>query len=152
MGRWEESMIKTAAFAVAGAILAAAPASAMTTAGRAAPVHSGFLTIAGPKRLQPARELRIPIRCSTDCDVKAFTRLRTPSDRIGPEKAIGHLKPNVTRNLIVTLNAAAAKDVEEHYSGSMLRVRVSAVSSVTGEEVHALKVFDFEGPAPQPVG
>ena len=121
--------------------MAAVPTVAAQT-NRAAPVNDGFLTIGGPKRLEPAANLRIPIRCSVECSTKAKTKLTLPDKVIGPDTATGHLTAGHPRNLVVTLNDAAAEEIQNH-PNSRLRVAVSAVSSATDEEAHAVKVFRF---------
>ena len=109
---------------------------------RADPVRDGFLTIGGPETLTPAANLRIPIRCSVECSTKAKTKLTLPDKVIGPDTATGHLTAGHPRNLVVTLNDAAAEEIQNH-PNSRLRVGVSAVSSATDEEAHAVKVFRF---------
>src|ERR671937_3175900 len=96
--------IKAAAAAIAVALVAVVPARAITSTHHAAAVRSDFLTIAGPKDLVPAAELRVPLRCSVECDATAWSTLRTPNDHIGPDKAKGHLRPRVARKLIIDLN------------------------------------------------
>jgi hypothetical protein len=135
---------KFAAMAITGAMLAAVPAFAAQT-NRAAPVRDGFLTIGGPKRLVPDTTLRIPIRCSVDCHTKAVTKLTTPSDVVGPDKASGHLGAGHSKNLVVTLNEAAWQEIQLH-PNSRLKVAVSAVSSDTGDQARAVKIFRFTSP------
>jgi hypothetical protein len=137
---------KIAATVIAGVLLAAVPAIAAQTS-RSAPVSDGFLTIGGPKRLQPQVNLRVPIRCAVACKTTAFTTLTTPSDKIGPDKAHGQLGAGVSRKLVVTLNDTAKGDIEAH-PNSRLRVDVSAVSFGSGEHVHTVKVFQFTSTAP----
>jgi len=126
-------------------MLAAVPAFADQTS-RAAPVTDGFLTIAGPKKLHASPSLRVPIRCSVECDTTAFTKLTLDDEVIGPDKVTSHLPSGHPRNLIVTLNDAAAKDLEDHFGLARLRIGVWAVSSDTQAKVHAVKVFRFTGP------
>jgi hypothetical protein len=133
---------KIAATALAGALLAAAPALAQQ-AGRAS-ATDGYLHIGGGNRLAATSSLRIPIRCSIDCDTTAFTKLTTPADVIGPDKATGHLKAGKPMKLIVTLNDDAAADVQAH-PNSRLKVKVSAVSSDGNQRANAVKVFRFTG-------
>ena len=128
-------MKKIAATAIAGAILAAVPAIA-------APVHEGFLTIGGPDRLHPAINLRVPIRCSVKCHATTTTSLRLPDKLIGPDIAKSHLGAGSPRNLVVTLNQSATNEIVSH-PNSRLRVGVSAKSDITGEKVHAVRVFRF---------
>jgi hypothetical protein len=137
---------KIAAMAIAGAMLAAVPAFADQT-GSSAPVHDGFLTIGGPKRLAPQTNLRVPIRCSVDCRATTTTSLRLPDKVIGPDKASSHLGAGSPRNLIVTLNDSATEQITNH-PNSRLRVGVSAVSDSTGARAHAVKVFQFTSPTP----
>jgi hypothetical protein len=137
---------KFAAIVIAGVLLAAVPALADQTTS-AAPVTDGFLTIGGPKRLAPQKNLRVPIRCAVACTTTALTTLTTPTDTIGPDKAHGHLREGVSRKLIVTLNDAAKGDIEAH-PNSRLRVSVTAVSDDTGARVQAVKVFKFTAATP----
>ncbi len=139
-------MKKIAATVIAGVLLAAVPAIAKQTSD-SAPVTHGFLTIGGPKRLAPQKNLRVPISCAVACKTKALTTLTTPSDKIGPDKAHGHLGAGVSRKLVVTLNDEAKGDIEAH-PNSRLRVVVSAVSNDSGEHVHAVKVFQFTSAKP----
>ncbi len=134
-------MSKFAATVIAGVLLAAVPALAGQ---RAAPVSDGFLTIGGPKRLAPQKNLRVPITCAVACKTSAVTTLTTPSDTIGPDKAHGHLGAGVTRKLIVTLNTAAKNDITAH-PNSRLRVVLTATSIASGAKVRAVKVFKFTG-------
>jgi len=135
---------KFAAMAITGAMLVAVPAIAAET-NRAAPVRDGFLTIGGPKRLEPKKELRIPITCSVDCRTKAVSKLTTPTDVVGPDKASGHLGAGHSRNLVVTLNDAAYQAIQQH-PNSRLKVAVSAVSVDSGDRADAVKVFRFTAP------
>lgn len=137
-------MTKLAATAITGLLLAAVPASAALTA-RAAPVKDGFLTIGGPEQLQPAANLRVPIRCSTECKTTAKTRLTLP-DKVLVDTATGHLVPGKPRNLIVSLNGPATQELQTHFDSSRMRVGVTAVSSSTGRRVHAVKIFEFSSP------
>jgi len=109
-----------------------------------AAVTDGFLTIGGPKRLQPRATLRVPIRCSEGCDTTARTKLKLPGTTIPPDIASGHLAPNDPKNLIVSLNQAATETIKEHPNSSRLRVSVTAESSITGERVQSVKVFEFK--------
>jgi hypothetical protein len=133
---------KIVATAIAGAMVAAVPGIAVG-AGRAAPVTDGYLTIGGPKRLAAGANLRIPIRCAVACETKAVTKLTTPSDEIGPDKATGHLGAGQMRKLVISLNDAATEDIKAH-PNSRLRVAVTATST-SGEQVHAVKTFRFRG-------
>jgi hypothetical protein len=137
---------KIAATVIAGVLLAAVPAIAAQTS-RSAPASDGFLTIGGPKRLQPQANLRVPIRCSVACNTTAKTRLTLPDKVIGPDKANGHLAPRSPKNLIVTLNDSATEEITSH-PNSRLRVSVSAVSDSSGEHVHTVKVFQFTSATP----
>ena len=139
-------MKKIAATVIAGVLLAAVPAIAAQTS-RSAPASDGFLTIGGPKRLQPQANLRVPIRCSVACHTTAKTRLTLPDKVIGPDKANGHLAPRSPKNLIVTLNDSATEEITSH-PNSRLRVSVSAVSDSSGEHVHTVKVFQFTNTLP----
>ena len=139
-------MKKIAATVIAGVLLAAVPAIAAQTS-RSAPASDGFLTIGGPKRLQPQANLRVPIRCSVACNTTAKTRLTLPDKVIGPDKANGHLAPRSPKNLIVTLNDSATEEITSH-PNSRLRVSVSAVSDSSGEQVHTVKVFQFTNTLP----
>ena len=139
-------MKKIAATVIAGVLLAAVPAIAAQTS-RSAPASDGFLTIGGPKRLQPQANLRVPIRCSVACNTTAKTRLTLPDKVIGPDKANGHLAPRSPKNLIVTLNDSATEEITSH-PNSRLRVSVSAVSDSSGEHVHTVKVFQFTSATP----
>jgi hypothetical protein len=139
--------MKLGVTAVAGAILIAAPASAdRTNAGRAAPVSSGFATIGGPKRLHPSSTLRIPIRCSVECDTTVFTKLRLPDEQIGPDKATGHLLAGNARKLVVTFNNPATQDIKDHFNSARLRVGLRAIDSGSGDRAHVVKVFKFSSP------
>jgi len=129
-----------AATVIAGGLLFAVPALAAPSA----PVHDGYLTIGGPKRLQPSANLRIPIGCSVACTTKTNTKLTTPTDVLGPDKATGHLAAGDSRSLIVTLNAAAKQDIQAH-PNSRLRVEVFATSSGSDEHAYAVKTFRFTG-------
>lgn len=111
---------------------------------RAAAVTDDFLTIGGPKRLQPRATLRVPIRCSVGCDTTAKTKLQLPGSTIPPDIAKGHLAPGDPKNLIVTLNQSATETIKEHPNTSRLRVSVTAENSTTGERVQAVKVFKFK--------
>jgi hypothetical protein len=124
----------------AGGLLLAIPAFAATSA----PVHDGYLTIGGPKRLQPAAKLRVPISCSVACRTNANTTLTTPHEVVGPDKAKGHLGAGQSRNLVVKLNDAAKQEIEAH-PNSRLRVEVFATSNSDGEHAHAIKTFRFTG-------
>jgi hypothetical protein len=135
---------KIAATVIAGVLMAAVPAFADQSSG-AAPVTDGFLTIGGPKRLAPQKNLRVPITCAVACKTTAQTTLTTPSDKIGPDKAQAQLGAGVTKKLIVTLNDAAQADIEAH-PNSRLKVDATAVSG--GEHVHAVKVFRFTQATP----
>ena len=135
-------MKKLAAMAIAGAMLATVPAVAAQSS--AAPVSDGFLTIGGPKRLAPSANLRIPISCAVACDTTAVTKLVTPTDVVGPDKATGHLGAGHTRKLVIKLNDAATDDIKSH-PNSRLRVAVKAVDSVSDESARAVKVFRFRG-------
>ena len=137
-------MKKLLATAIAGAMLAAVPAIAHEHPGGHAAVTDGFLTIGGPKRLQPRAALRVPIRCSEPCDTEATTKLTTPGSTIPSDTASGHLAPNEPKNLIVNLNQAATEAIKEHPNASRLRVHVTAESSITGERTDAVKVFKFK--------
>ena len=139
-------MKKIAATVIAGVLLAAVPAIAAQTS-RSAPASDGFLTIGGPKRLQPQANLRVPIRCSVACNTTAKTRLTLPDKVIGPDKATGHMAPGNPKNLIVTLNDSATEEITSH-PNSRLRVSVSAVSDSSGEHVHTVKVFQFTSATP----
>lgn len=135
-------MRKIAATALSGALLAAAPALA-DQAGRVS-ATDGYLHIGGANRLAATSSLRIPIRCSVECDTTAFTTLITPGDEIGPDKTTGHLKAGKPKKLIVTLNDDATADIQAH-PNSRLKVKVSAVSSDGNERVKAVKIFRFTG-------
>jgi hypothetical protein len=137
---------KIAATVFAGVLLSAVPAIGAQTS-RSAPATDGFLTIGGPKRLQPQVNLRVPIRCAVDCKTNALTTLTTPSDKIGPDKAHGELGAGVSRKLVVKLNDAAKSDIDAH-PNSRLKVDVSAVSDSSGEHVHVVKVFRFTSTTP----
>jgi hypothetical protein len=139
-------MKKIAATVITGVLLAAVPAIAAQTS-RSAPATDGFLTIGGPKRLQPQANLRVPIRCSVACHTTAKTKLTLPDKVIGPDKANGHLAPRSPKNLIVTLNDSATEEITSH-PNSRLRVSVSAVSDSSGEQVHTVKVFQFTNTLP----
>jgi hypothetical protein len=139
-------MKKFAATLIAGVLFAAVPANAEQTS-RSAPATDGFLTIGGPKRLQPQANLRVPIRCSVACNTTAKTTLTLPEKVIGPDKATGHLAPGSPKNLIVTLNDSATEEITNH-PNSRLRVGVSAVSDSSGEQVHTVKVFQFTSTTP----
>ena len=139
-------MKKIAATVITGVLLAAVPAIAAQTS-RSAPATDGFLTIGGPKRLQPQANLRVPIRCSVACHTTAKTKLTLPDKVIGPDKATGHMAPGNPKNLIVTLNDSATEEITSH-PNSRLRVSVSAVSDSSGEQVHTVKVFHFTSAAP----
>lgn len=139
-------MKKIAATVFAGVLLSAVPAIAAQTS-RSAPASDGFLTIGGPKRLQPQANLRVPIRCSVACHTTAKTKLTLPDKVIGPDKATGHLAPGSPKNLIVTLNDSATEEITSH-PNSRLRVGVSAVSDSSGEHVHTVKVFQFTSATP----
>jgi hypothetical protein len=130
---------RIAASIVAAAMLAAVPAAADQVS-RSAPVRDGFLTVGGPEALTPSPNLRIPIRCSVECRTTAKTKLVTPTNVVGPDTARGHLTPGHPRKLIAT------QDITENYSASRLRVGVRAVSSSSGAEAHAVKIFTFTGP------
>lgn len=138
-------MKKLAATAFAGALLVAVPAFAAQTSG-SAPVRDGFLTIGGPKLLEPQAKLRIPIRCSVDCSTTAKTKLTLPDKVVGPDKATGHLGAGNPRKLIVTLNDSAAETIRESWNESRLRVGVTAFSDRTDKRAHAVKVFNFTAP------
>jgi hypothetical protein len=138
---------KLAVVATTGALFIAAAASAdRGSIGRAAPVSSGFATIGGPKKLHPRSTLRIPLRCSVECDSTVITKLRTPSDEVGPDKATGHLLAGRTRKLIITFNNAATQDIKDHFDRSRLRVRLSATDSSDGDRARVVKVFRFYSP------
>jgi len=139
-------MKKIAATVITGVLLAAVPAIAAQTS-RSAPATDGFLTIGGPKRLQPQANLRVPIRCSVACHTTAKTKLTLPDKVIGPDKATGHMAPGNPKNLIVTLNDSATEQITSH-PNSRLRVSVSAVSDSSGEHVHTVKVFQFTSATP----
>ena len=124
----------------AGGLLLAIPAFAATSA----PVHDGYLTIGGPKRLQPSATLKVPISCAVACRTKTTTKLITPVDVLGPDKAKGHLGAGQSRMLIVQLNTAAKQDIKAH-PNSRLRVEVFATSNSGGEHAHAIKTFRFTG-------
>jgi hypothetical protein len=136
---------KLAATLVAGLAMVAVPAFA-DSAGRAAPVTDGFLTIGGPKRLVAGSVLKVPIRCAIECSTTTKTKLNLPDDEIPPSKATGHLKPGKSRNLVVNLNDAATETITTHPNASRLRVSVSAVGDDTDTRVHAVKVFRFTTP------
>jgi hypothetical protein len=138
---------KLAAFVLGGLLLTAVPAIA-DQASRAAPVSEGFLTIGGPKRLEPQATLRVPIRCSVECSTRARSKLHLPDTEIPPSTATGHLLPGKPRNLIVTLNEAATETIRTQSAESRLRVGVTAVDESSDERVHAVKVFKFESPSP----
>jgi hypothetical protein len=123
-----------------GLLLAVVPAFAATSA----PVHDGYLTIGGPKRLHASAQLRVPIACSVACKTKTITKLTTPGDVLGPDKAQGHLGAGQTRKLIIKLNTAAKQDISDH-PNSRLRVEVFATSSSGDEHAHAIKTFKFSG-------
>jgi hypothetical protein len=129
---------KIAAMTLAGALLAAVPALAQARAS----ASDGFLHIGGASRLAAASDLRVPIRCSVDCDTTTLTKLTTPGDEIGPDKVTGHLNAGQVKKLMVTLNDNATQDIKEH-PNSRLRVTVTAVSSDGGTRVKAVKVFRF---------
>lgn len=139
-------MRKIAATVIAGVLFCAVPAIAAQTS-RSAPASDGFLTIGGPKRLQPQANLRVPIRCSVACETTAKTKLTLPDKVIGPDKASGHLAPGSPKNLIVTLNDSATEEITSH-PNSRLRVGVSAVSDSSGDQVHTVKVFRFTSTVP----
>ena len=124
----------------AAGLLLAIPAFAATSA----PVHDGYLTIGGPKRLHPSATLKVPIACAVACRTKTTTKLTTPGDVLGPDKANGHLGAGQSRMLIVQLNTAAKQDIQAH-PNSRLRVEVFATSSSSGEHAHAIKTFRFSG-------
>jgi hypothetical protein len=129
---------------VATAMLAAAPAFAAPAGD--APVRDGFLTIGGPKRLEPLAVLRVPIRCSEECSTTAKTRLMLPDTNIPPSTATGHLVKGKPRNLVVSLNDAATQTIQTYPGTSKLRVAVTAFSEGSGERVHAVKFFGFTSP------
>ena len=134
-------MRKLAAAAVAGAMIAAIPASA-----GGAPVSEDFLTIGGPNRLAPTKNLRVPIRCSVECDTTVFTTLRIPGPNVGPSKTNGHLQPGKARDLVVTLNNSAAQTIQADYGPARLRVAVTAQNVVSDEKVRVVKRFRFNAP------
>jgi hypothetical protein len=136
---------KLLATAAAGTMLASVPALAQEGhQGGHAAVTDSFLTIGGPKRLQPRATLRVPIRCSEACDTTAKTKLTIPGTTIPPDNASGHLAPDDPKNLVVNLNQAATKSIKKHPNASRLRVSVEAESSITGERADAVKVFKFK--------
>jgi hypothetical protein len=135
---------KLAATVLGGILLAAAPAIAAQSSG--APVREGFLSIGGPRLLEPRATLRIPIRCSVECQSTARTKLKLPDSDIEPSKAKGHLAPGKPRNLIVNLNDYALDVLHEQYQLSRLRVSVRATSDNSGDQVRAVKVFGFTAP------
>lgn len=138
-------MKKLAATVVGGILLAAVPAIA-DQSGRSAPVRERFLTIGGPELLQPRATLRIPIRCSVDCDTTAKTKLKLPDSDIPPSKATGNLAAGKPRRLIVRLNDSATDTLFQQFQASRLRVGVRATSDSSDEQVHAVKVFRFTSP------
>lgn len=140
-------MKKLAASVLGGLLLTAVPAIA-DQASRAAPVREGFLTIGGPKRLEPQATLRVPIRCSVECSTATRSKLHLPDTSIPPSTATGHLLAGKSRNLIVTLNEAATETIRTHSAASRLRVGVTAVDASSDERVHAVKVFKFATPSP----
>jgi hypothetical protein len=124
----------------AGGLLLAIPAFAATSA----PVHDGYLTIGGPKKLHPSAKLRVPIGCAVACKTNTKTKLITPVDVLGPDTAKGHLGAGQSRTLVIKLNSAAKDDIEAH-PNSRLRVEVFATSNSDGEHAHAIKTFRFTG-------
>jgi hypothetical protein len=132
---------KLAATVIGGVLLAAVPAVA-------APVKDGFLSIRGPDTLTPTATLRVPLRCSVECETNARTTLKLVGDDVPPSIAKGHLEAGNPKNLIVELNKNAIDEITANPDGSRLRVSVYAKSTATGERVKALKVFDFTAPAP----
>jgi hypothetical protein len=138
---------KLAAFVIGGLLLAAVPAIAEQTS-RAAPVREAFLTIGGPKLLEPQATLRVPIRCSVECSTTARSKLHLPDTSIPPSTATGHLLAGKPRNLVVSLNEAATKTIQTQPNASRLRVGVTAFDEISDERVHAVKVFKFASPGP----
>jgi hypothetical protein len=136
---------KIVASAIAGALLMVVPAVADQGQGAHASVTKDFLTIGGPARLEPKATLRVPIRCSVDCSTTARTKLQLPpgETNVPPSTATGHLVPGKPRNLIVSLNDAAAKTIRTFPNGSRLRVGVTATDEATDERVKVVKVFRF---------
>ena len=137
-------MNKLAATVIGGILLAASPAIAAQSSG--APVREGFLSIRGPRVLEPRATLRIPIRCSVECRSTARAKLKLPGSDIAPSKARGHLAPGKPRNLIVKLNDYALEVLREQSQLSRLRVSVKATSDRSGDQVRAVKVFRFTAP------
>ena len=141
MRQREKKVRKLVAAAVAGATIAAIPASA-----GGAPVKEDFLTIGGPNHLAPTQNLRVPIRCSVECDTTVFTTLRVPGPNVGPSKTTGHLQPGKPRDLRVKLNNSAAQTILEDSEISRLRVVVRAENVASDETVRLVKIFRFSGP------
>jgi hypothetical protein len=136
---------KIAATIAAAGIAAAIPLLAAPAFG-ASPVKDEFLTIGGPKKLEAKPVLRVPIRCSTECNTTAKTRLLLPDTNIPPSTATGHLAPGDPRNLVVSLNDAAATTIQTTPGTSKLRVAVTAISEDSGDRAHAVKIFGFTQP------
>lgn len=102
-----------------------------------------LVTIGGPGKLQAARVLQFPIRCSEPCFVKVTSRLVWP----GPDlvstvsTTIQPGQPKVDR---LTLNGPATQHLKDNYKQSHLRVIARARNLETNAKQNDQRTFGFK--------
>jgi hypothetical protein len=129
------ALLCTAPSTLAGA--SAAPAGATASA-------TGFVQIGGPAKLQVARQLKFPVRCSVPCSAGITATLQFPDGKLGPTTIRTTIQPGHPKVDVLTLNGPALRHLKATYLGSKLKVVVRARNLDTGGRAVDRRNFGFK--------
>ena len=131
-----------------GLIVAAVAASlvasqAAASGGGAAASRAPAVRIGGPHKLHARRILKFPIFVSADSFVKVRGRLRLPGPNL-PVHLGGTIRQGHPKQVKLTLNGPARRDLKDSFRVSSLRIVVTARNLATNVRHRARKTFRFK--------
>ncbi len=118
----------------------AGPAAASPDAGASA---GPAVRIGGPHKLHARRILKFPVFVSADSFVKVTGKLRLPGPNL-PVRVSGTIRKGHPKQVKLTLNGPARRDLKDGFRVSSLKVVVRARNLLTNVRHTARKTFRFK--------
>jgi hypothetical protein len=127
---------------VAATMLVASQAGASQSEGAAAS-RAPAVRIGGPHKLHARRILKFPIFVSADSYVKVRGKLRLPGPNL-PVHLGGTIRKGHPKQVKLTLNGPAKRDLKAHYRSASLKIVVTARNLDNGVRRVDRKTFQFK--------
>jgi hypothetical protein len=111
--------------------------------GSAVASRAPAVRIGGPHKLHARRILKFPIFVSADSYVKVRGKLRLPGPNL-PVRLGGIIRQGHPKQVKLTLNGPARRDLKDHFKVASLKILVSARNLENGRRHFARKTFGFK--------